>query len=793
LKSSKRFLQLFWVGLLISVITCPAPARAVDDVRRINAYLTPETHHNIAVERVYVTSRSHDEAKLLKLRRTLIERGVRHVNLFLPSILVYEKPADIDLVDLLDDPDFNIDGEERLRESAPDEPYLTPALIKRCYEKASRTSPVIDTAIDLLHGDTSAGFKDTVLVIPRSVVKEIQARIVSPAGGNQDRHVDQNSEFLAGDILIQLIFPESNGMWDDNSEDWSDEELGEAISGAITAMLNFQEQFNFIPMHMTLRSLKRVSTGFEPISHNMSDDEVWVKDTMRSLDYTVDDDLAAVHQFNNDAKRRYDSDWVFTAFIANSERAPNHRFNNAGYTAYAYLGGPYLVMPYPAGENPFGINETLLFSNIFQHEAAHIFWALDEYLAALGDCTSHSGYLNVYNRNKLFQDPDGNADSCQDIIPCLMARAKEDLGRPICSYTAGMLGLAVTKGGVPKIFDSAPVIRFQNSDVETVDTDDLEVRFRAISTAVPNQNPFQPVDERIHYAAPLKDATFSVDGVGMVKLFPEDGKWDEIEEDLVIRLTSLPPGMFQIGVTVRNSAGRSSKQYIKKIFNVGLNYSHFAVDKREGGLHFSWNIVGEHFGAALDLHRIDPDGNDRILVRDIAPADTLSDQFLSYSYFDTDVIPGNSYGYYIVGSFTLEFRGQQRFYSSTSPVLKAKARLPISKGNFVSHPSPNPFNPAKGKLVLSFNVPSSSPVIGGGVSSSASSGYEADETSVDVCIYDVLGRLVKQLRTESASSGILTIDWDGTNQNNQLASSGIYFIRIQAGTFIQVRKVLVLR
>jgi hypothetical protein len=118
----------------------------------------------------------------------------------------------------------------------------------------------------------------------------------------------------------------------------------------------------------------------------------------------------------------------------------------------------------------------------------------------------------------------------------------------------------------------------------------------------------------------------------------------------------------------------------------------------------------------------------------------------------------------------------------------------------VSYPSPNPFNPAMGKLVMSINVPYAgsggsavSPGGGmGGVGAMPGNGG-GEETHVDVRIYDVLGRLVKQLQSERASTGFLTLEWDGTNQKNQPASSGIYFIRIQAGSLAQVRKLLLLR
>jgi len=327
-----------------------------------------------------------------------------------------------------------------------------------------------------------------------------------------------------------LVFPESNGGVDVNTEDWSDTELSGAISGAIAAMLAYQQRFSFMPMNFIFRTYEKVATRYEPISHNWTTDDLWIKDTMRNLGYDYEDEVGAVHQFNNYGKKRYGTDWVFTAFTANSENSHKHRFNTTDYTAYAILGGPYFVMPYPAGENPYSIDEVLLYSQIFQHESAHIFWALDEYPSAAGGCEARSGYLNVPNRNKLWYGPNGELASCQETVPCIMNIAKEDLGRPVCGYTAGQMGLVLTRLGVPKIFDSAPTVEFENAKIETVMTEDMTIRLKAVSTAVLNQNPFQSPDARISYAAPLKDATFNLDGVGNIMIFPEDGRWDEIEE-----------------------------------------------------------------------------------------------------------------------------------------------------------------------------------------------------------------------------------------------------------------------
>ena len=72
--------------------------------------------------------------------------------------------------------------------------------------------------------------------------------------------------------------------------------------------------------------------------------------------------------------------------------------------------------------------------------------------------------------------------------------------------------------------------------------------------------------------------------------------------------------------------------------------------------------------------------------------------------------------------------------------------------------------------------------------------YELSRTSVvTLSVYDVAGRLVRQLENGLVAPGIYTAVWDGTNENGAAVSSGIYFYRLQAGDFSLTRKMLLLK
>ena len=72
--------------------------------------------------------------------------------------------------------------------------------------------------------------------------------------------------------------------------------------------------------------------------------------------------------------------------------------------------------------------------------------------------------------------------------------------------------------------------------------------------------------------------------------------------------------------------------------------------------------------------------------------------------------------------------------------------------------------------------------------------YELPEDSfVDVTVYDMLGNAVNNLVNTYQSSGYKSIQWDATNNQGEPVSAGVYLYKIQAGDFVDTKKMILLK
>lgn len=72
--------------------------------------------------------------------------------------------------------------------------------------------------------------------------------------------------------------------------------------------------------------------------------------------------------------------------------------------------------------------------------------------------------------------------------------------------------------------------------------------------------------------------------------------------------------------------------------------------------------------------------------------------------------------------------------------------------------------------------------------------YELPEKSfVNITIYDMLGRQVRTLINQTQDAGFKSVIWNATNDNGKLVSAGVYLYKIQAGEFVQTKKMLLLK
>ena len=93
------------------------------------------------------------------------------------------------------------------------------------------------------------------------------------------------------------------------------------------------------------------------------------------------------------------------------------------------------------------------------------------------------------------------------------------------------------------------------------------------------------------------------------------------------------------------------------------------------------------------------------------------------------------------------------------------------KWQFTLHQNyPNPFNPV---TTLRYDLP--------------------ENGNVNITIYDMLGRQVKALINQNQYAGYRSVVWNATNNYGEPVSAGIYLYQIQAGEYMQTKKMVLLK
>jgi len=96
---------------------------------------------------------------------------------------------------------------------------------------------------------------------------------------------------------------------------------------------------------------------------------------------------------------------------------------------------------------------------------------------------------------------------------------------------------------------------------------------------------------------------------------------------------------------------------------------------------------------------------------------------------------------------------------------------PLLPGEFMLYQNyPNPFNP---ETSISFALPVTAPV--------------------RLDIFNILGQKVITLLDRPMPAGVNTVVWEGNNESGWKVSTGVYFYRLQSGSFTQSKKMLLLK
>jgi hypothetical protein len=115
--------------------------------------------------------------------------------------------------------------------------------------------------------------------------------------------------------------------------------------------------------------------------------------------------------------------------------------------------------------------------------------------------------------------------------------------------------------------------------------------------------------------------------------------------------------------------------------------------------------------------------------------------------------------------------------ATLSPFVVGTGQIPTAVGDasiahVALHPNvPNPFNP---NTTIRYDV------LEGGA-------------DVNISIFDVSGRLVRTLVDGHRAAGTWSVQWNGDDDRGRRVASGVYFYRMRAGSFVDTKKMVLLK
>ncbi len=102
--------------------------------------------------------------------------------------------------------------------------------------------------------------------------------------------------------------------------------------------------------------------------------------------------------------------------------------------------------------------------------------------------------------------------------------------------------------------------------------------------------------------------------------------------------------------------------------------------------------------------------------------------------------------------------------------LAAEPILVLPKVYRLASNYPNPFNP---QTTIAFDLP------------------EAQD--VRLMVYDIKGRLIKELVSKQMEAGSHTVLWNGTDRSGHRMASGVYFYQINAGPLHETKRMMLVK
>ena len=190
----------------------------------------------------------------------------------------------------------------------------------------------------------------------------------------------------------------------------------------------------------------------------------------------------------------------------------------------------------------------------------------------------------------------------------------------------------------------------------------------------------------------------------------------------------------------------------------------FTATAGDGQVTLRWATESEIENLGFNIYRNTNSNVKFLMINDelIQGAGNSSSRH-EYKYVDKGLTDGIKYWYKLED---VDYSGNTELHGpvSATPIKSVPKE-------FCLHPNyPNPFNP---ETTISYDL--------------------SEDGFVELSVYNMRGEKVTTLIKGNQEAGSYRLNWDGTNRNGEIVSSGIYFLRIASGSYSRTSKMVFIR
>jgi len=184
--------------------------------------------------------------------------------------------------------------------------------------------------------------------------------------------------------------------------------------------------------------------------------------------------------------------------------------------------------------------------------------------------------------------------------------------------------------------------------------------------------------------------------------------------------------------------------------------------REENKIQLSWRTSSETNNYGFEIYR----GETATGLKKIgfAPGSGTTSSAKNYIFVDAD-INADSYYYQLK---QVDFDGS----STLSEIIRVEVTVAHNYSLSQNYPNPFSLRTSPAQTTIRFQLP--------------------ETEFVDIKIYDIIGREVKNLLSQRLSNGEHRLQWDGTSNDGSLVCAGLYYYKMKTEKFNACRKLILL-